>query len=355
MTQAGYVVEVSPVEPLRGYNGLLPGLRSLGCVDEYASTPDFGEDEATVREEDMDEFGNVRPDLLTKPAHIVNPESGNIGLSRWEAGTIWRPEGYGIVDGWVPCIGAEKTPSPTTPNVTQMPVVFYADDQCSTWGNAPGDRNYNFTERKRRARANLLRHESNEIARELWTGGFAAMEGWDNLSLSQSCERLLPIGTASPLIQGLGTLQANLADALGDGQTGLIHATRETVTAWWAAGALFWHVANGAPGGPPGAGVVPNVTYDIYGNTIIASGGYDGSAPDGSIAEGQPWAYASGPIRAQLGALKYVSPEEMQNIQVDINLETVFIERSAVCVFDQPPLFGLSVDLCCTGCIPSGS
>lgn len=348
MSQAGQVVEVEPARRLRGWNGLLPSLQALGMVDEYAASGPTADPMG-----DLDEYGDVRPGLLTKPAHIVSADQNDNDrdLRRWEAGTTWRPIGYGDLETFTPCMGNTKGVSDQVANVVQFPVTLVADDQCSTWGNSnTPPSGYDFEERKRRALANLLRFQSNQAASELWTGAASTAQGWPNLSLSQSCTQLLAPGLSSPLTFALGSLQAFLAESLGDGQVGLIHCTRETATQWWAAGALYWNIEVSPAGGPVGAGVMPNVTYDIYGNVVIASGGYDGSDPDGTIDPAVPWAYASGPIRAQLGGVSFVPDEEWQAIQTDVNLETVRAERSAVMVFDQPSIAGIPVSLCDTCC-----
>lgn len=343
MAQAGLKVQVEPARRLRGWNGLIPTLAAVGMVDEYA-----GDEPDT----NVDEYGDPRPDLLTSPVHMVdpNPNAGR-AVRAWEAGTTWRPEGYGDLVTHTPCNESTKETSEQVDNVVQFPIVVVADDECSTWGNSnTPPRGYDFEERKRRALANLLRKQSNQVADELWTGAAAIAQGWPNLSLSQSATQLLPPGSSSPLTMALGALQDNLAESLGDGQVGIIHATRTTVTQWWSAGALYWNLAGEPPGGVPGAGIVPNVMYDAYGNIVIASGGYDGSDPDGMINPAIPWAYATGPIRLMLGGIHYLSDEESQNIARDVNLETVRAERAAVAVFDEPSIFGIGVNLCCTGC-----
>lgn len=354
MAQAGLKVEVEPPRRLRGWNGLIPTLAALGMVDEYAASAVFGLRADPMA--DMDEYGDVRPNLLTKPVHIVNADQNDSDrdLRRWEAGTTWRPIGYGEVESFTPCMGNTKGVSDQIPNVIQFPIILVSDDQCSTWGNSNvPPMGYDFTERKRRALANLLRFQSNQLGSELWTGDAATAQGWPNLSLAHTAQQLLPPGSSSPLTFALGSLQAFLAETLGDGQTGLIHATRETVTQWWAAGALYWNIDAGPAGGRPGEGVMPNVTFDIYGNAVIASGGYDGSDPDGVITDGVPWAYASGPIRAQLGGISFVpdnSDEEWQAIELTTNLETVRAERAAVTIMDAPSVAGVGVSLCNTCC-----
>lgn len=353
MAQASQVVEVQPARRLHGWDGLLPTLRSLGMVDEYAVSGPSADPLG-----DMDEYGEVRPGLLKRPENIVNADQNDPDrdLRRWEGGVTWRPIGYGDLETFTPCMGNTKGTSDQTPNVVQFPITIVADDECSTWGNSSEPANgYNFEERKRRALANLLRFQSNQLADELWTGSAAAAQGWPNLSLSQSATQLLPPGSASPLTFALGSLQQFLAETLGDGQTGLIHCTRETATQWWAAGALYWNIEGGAAGGPPGAGAMPNVTYDIYGNAIISSGGYDGSDPNGLVTDTVPWAYASGPIRAMLGGVYFVGEQEWMDVARDVNLETVRAERSAVTIFDQPSVAGIPVDLCCTSCGGGGS
>lgn len=293
MAQSGLTVEVPPPPTVSGWGGLLPTLDELGLVLEYSdNAPD----------EDV----------------------------RWEGGHDHRPVGCGDVTPWAPCSGDTKTTGDQPEIVQFNPVVLYADDTCGATG-VP------FDERVERARINLLRKQSNAIANELWTGTMAAAAGWPNLSLSQSAEPLTGPGVSSPLTLALGALQDNLAECLGDGQAGFIHASRATVTEWWRSGALYWEQTNG-------------YMRDAHGNIVIASGGYDGSDPDGIVTSGFPWAYASGPIVVRLAGVQIVpdTPVGAAPALTTSNDITVFAERTASYQLDGCCLFGIAVDLC--GC-----
>lgn len=375
-------LEVAPPPVIKSYAGLLPTLRAAGLV---AQTWQEAVSLAVASGEFVAEWkGNVlTPDsaLALKGETVLTPDPevnedrevplgveaflrgvnviyGSRFLSSFtfhaESQQQHRPIGCGDSAIWVPqCVAdpgvaegqVPKTISEQPDIVTQYPIQIQANDQCSTW--AP-----DLEERKFRAITNLERHESNILANELWTGEQATANGWPNLSLSQSATDLTP-ASSSPLTYALGTLQENLAEGLGDGQAGIIYATRSTVEAWWAAGALYWLQYDNQASYWGANGYL----VDIYNNIIVSSGGFDGSAPDGVITPGVPYAYASGPIVIRLGEM-HVFPGDWYGGAPDVtrdNLFTVYAERYAGYEMDGCAVYGIGVDLCNTCCTTPGS
>lgn len=292
MAQIGPEVPVSPPPYLKGWGGFLPTLRLLNLVEE---------------------------------AEEPQP---------WEMGQVHRPEGCGTAKIIAPCSDDELVVDDQPDNVIALPFGVYGDDGCSTWGYQA----YDYAERVRRAKLNLTLKESNTIASEFWTGAKATAEGWPNPSLRGSSLALLPIGTPSPYRLALGALQDAIGACLGDGQAGMIFATRSTVSTWWQSGLLSYDEDEG-------------IHRDIFGNIVIGSGGFDGSAPDGSVTSTAPWAYATGTIYVRLGQLTDVTDGKvsaaLNRASNDID---VFAQRLVTVTMDECCVFGIGVDLCCNNC-----
>lgn len=324
MANTGVTVEIPAPPKLRGRGGLLDTLRPLGLVREY--TDDVPES-ATQRQRDGED---------ELPGGLLAATRDNIA---WMASSQHRPIGCGDVDDWVECSDGssyvEKVAGEQPENPTQQAWQLVANDACSMFS-------VTYDERVERARENLIRKQSNKIADELWHGTINAAEGWSNLTLAGSATALTV--TATPLSYALGALQEALAECLGDGQAGMIHASRTAVTAWWADGSLYWQEQEG-------------VLYDVFGNVIVSSGAYDGADPDGVVSETEPWAYATGPVVARLGPVMVIPDAEQLGASIDrqTNDLTVWAERSVSYQFDPCCVFGIPVDICNTCCSPSGS
>lgn len=323
MASTGVTIEVPPPPTLRGRGGLVDTLRALGLVREY--TDDVPPD-ATARQRDG---------LDALPGDVWAATRDNIA---WMAASQHRPIGCGDVQDWVECgdsgLYTEKAPGDQPDNPTQNAWQVVADDACGLFS-------VTYDERVERAVENLRRKTSNAIAAELWHGTVATGEGWGNLTLAGSAST---VSTQSPLSYALGALQEAMAECLGDGQAGIIHATRTTVTAWWRDGSLNWDADLG-------------VLLDAYDNVVIASGGYDGADPDGLITPDVPWAYGTGPVVVRLGPVTVLPDRDMWGWSADrtTNDLTVWAERSVSYQLDPCCVYGIGVDVCNTCCTSGGS
>lgn len=340
--------------------GLIPTLRQAGLV---AETWQESVSLAVAAGEFTGSIGGERltPGSALELSGDVDKFAANVDVSygAWLLDSFefraWsvqehRPVGCGDAYPWAPqCVAEDqdvtKTVSSQPERVVQYPLQIQASDQCSTW--AP-----NLEERKRRALANLLRKQSNVLGAELWSGAQALANGWPNLSLSQSATQLTGPGESSPSTLALAALQENLAEELGDGQAGLIHGTRATIQRWYADGNIWFEKA-----GTARFSSQTGYLTDIYGNIFVASGGYDGSDPDGIVTAQQPWAYASGPVVVRLGDIEVLGGEWAHQAPAltENNLATVFAERFASYTLDGCAIFGIAVNLCCADCSESGS
>lgn len=375
-TVAALTTEVPPPPRIATYSGLVPSLRNAGLLSETwqdAVALAIGSEqfEAVYKPGDSDGMtdasGGERPDVSGRrvtveeayeltgtleafldSVTIVQGERfvNSFGeQERWAGGQQHRPIGCSPSRIWSPCEGTEKTYGTQPDIVSQSPFQVYADDQCSTWG-------YPFAERAQRAVTNLVRHQSNTIADELWTGAQNTLEGGSNLSLSQSAVALTSPGDSSPYTFALGALQESLAECLGDGNAGIIWATRNLVQAWFTAGAIWYERAETSNDYWQGDGYL----VDVFGNLIISSGGFDGSDPDGLVTSGVPWAYATGPLVLRLGGIDVIpdSYAGMGPTLQTINEATVVAERAFTYELDGCCIFGIAADLC-NACCGTGS
>lgn len=353
-TVTALTTEVAPPPRIASYSGFLPTLRNAGLVAEG------WRDAVSLAVASGSFIAEWDGDLLTPESALALPDDHeafdrdvtvhygerflpSFWPSRWEGGIDHRPMGCGDASLWAPCDDTTKVTADQPAITGNMPLQVYADDTCSTW--AP-----DLDERKQRAWENLTRHESNKIADEFWTGAKGTAAGYTNLSLVADATDLnAGTGTVSPTTLALAALQEALAQGLGDGQAGLIHATRRTVSKWYQLGAL-WYERDRDLDFWTGDGYL----VDEFGNIIVSSGGYDGSAPDGEAAATttEPWAYATGPVIVRLGGVDYV-PGNWAGMAPDLtsdNLATIFAERAFTYELDPCTIYAIQVSLCDDTC-----
>lgn len=252
---------------------------------------------------------------------------------RWENGATWRPlGGCAQADTWAQCSGVLKLVDPTAPLVEVVPFTVYAGFTCSTWALAE-------EERIAHAEIRLSARESQAIEEEMWKGSLAQANAWPNPFLAGPATTKLTAGAStSPYPYALGNLQDALAECLGSDLAGVIHAPRSTVTLWQS----LHMVSRGTDGR----------IRDLYGNLIVAGGGYDGSSPSGVIdATGKTaWAYATGPVKVITGPV-YITPDDTaEAVDRSTNDITWRAERTAIAAYDPCCVFGINVDRCATVC-----
>lgn len=358
VTTPGRRVEVAPPPRIASYAGLLPTLRNAGLVSEswqdavslaVASGQFVADIQTGTNESGAATFKAITTEsaltltgtyeAFLNKVRVVSGERflPSFDYERWGNVEDHRPIGCQDTSINPPCDGDDKVTTEQPDIVEQYPFWVYADDTCSTW--AP-----DLEERKFRAQANLVRHESNTIADELWTGDVATAQGWPNLSLSQSSTDLG--SEAYPF--ALATLQEVLADCLGDGQAGIIHATRGTVQRWYQSGAI-WYERGGAAEFWSANGYLT----DVFDNIIVSSGGYDGSDPSGVIDPTVPYAYATGPVLVRLGAVQFI-PDTFGQGAPDVTRDNLLVmraERPVTYELDGCCVYGVGVDLCSDACV----
>ena len=332
MAQTGVTIEVSAPPTLPGGGGLVDTLRRVGLVVEYVNADD-----------------PTAPDVDGLSAE-QRAGSAPVGDGRWwetrdsvaaVARSQSRPVGCGDLVDWVDCgHGGDYTSKATSEQpstTTQEGWDVVADDACSTFS-------VRYEERVDRAVTNLVRKQSNSVAAELWRGTLAQEQSWDSLYLAGAAVQVTAPGSPLPLSYALGALQEALGGCLGDGQAGIIHASRTTVTAWLRDGTVLWDSDRG-------------VLVDVFGNVVVASGAYDGSDPDGVTTDGVPWVYATGPVVVRLGPVRLISPaaDWLGSVERQNNDLTVRAERTVNYQFDGCCVFAAAVDICNACCEPGGS
>lgn len=353
-TVTALTTEVAPPPRIKSFSGFIPTLRNAGLVSES------WQDAVALAIWSGQFVAEWKGEPLTAEKALSLPdnhEAFDRGVTvlygerflpsfwpeRWEGGIDHRPMGCGDTSIWAPCDDTTKVTQDQPSITSNQPFQIYADDTCSTWGTP-------LEERKQRAYENLVRHESNTIGDEFWTGAKGIAAGYSNLSLVNDATDLNSgSGVVSPTTLALGALQEALAQGLGDGQAGLIHATRRTVSKWYQLGAL-WYERNLDLDFWTGDGYL----VDEFGNIIVSSGGYDGSEITGenpATAE-TPWAYATGPVVVRLGGVDYV-PADWAGAAPALtrdNDATIFAERAVTYELDPCSVYGVQVSLCVDTC-----
>lgn len=204
---------------------------------------------------------------------------------------------------------------------TQQPVVIVVEDQCSTFGFGP-------REREQRALQAMDQCTQKALEYELWTGALATAAGHANRRLaSPTAVDVTPTpGTPVKIRYGLALLEGAIANS-GCGVRGVIHATRSVASALGGKD-VDGHLETG------------------LGNYVIAGTGYPGTGPNGAQPAGNAvWMYATGPVTYRLDD-PFVPNDEMRE-RVDTSSNSIFTRafRTASAEFDGCAHFAVLVDL----------
>lgn len=203
---------------------------------------------------------------------------------RWAGGIIYTPEApHGtprqVID---PCGVApgDMDPEPEAAAVEWDTYVLHDGVVCSTFGH--GAREWEAVARRR-----LASVESFQLERELWTGTRAQASGWPNPRLASPAADSLHEAGATDAAHGLELLEEYLAKTL-HGQRGAIHATPQVATRWYGLDLIRRE-------GP--------LLLTVMDTIVVPGHGYPGTGPDGTVGDGNVWAYATDEIDVRLGGV----------------------------------------------------
>jgi hypothetical protein len=271
--------------------------------------------------------GVVTPQPLTPPRVGLIASAPTIPTSddRWTAGFSYDPENC---DGEIRLLADcnEETPADPPTNrelVEYMPFVIEAVDRCSTMTQS--------RDREGRVTRLLAAAESKAIESELWRGtkARAMTPDWPNRYLTSNDAEVLTDIPSDPG-EALGCLEQYLADCQVGGR-GMIHASRDVVTAWARAQLLRRE---------------GNLILTILDTIVVPGAGYDGSGPATSAggapqapADSDLWAYATGIVAIRLGSVTTQS-DPRETIDRSTNTQELRAQRFASAVWD-----------CCHGAI----
>lgn len=220
----------------------------------------------------------------TVDAPIPDPAGGTRPV-RWENGFWFEPEGCGESGIRNPASQDEKIIEAGQPPIQAEPFQLWAGDRCTLMDGLG-------REWQRRAQDQLAASESYQIAHELWTGDLTADaldcndEPWPNAYLADptAVDRLTN-GGADP-VDGLACLEAGLAHYL-KGRRGMIHATPQLATHWFAASALRRE---------------GRLLLTALDTIVVPDAGYPGDGPDAPAGATQ-WAYGTDMVQVRLGTV----------------------------------------------------
>ncbi len=230
-----------------------------------------------------------------------------------EVGFAFSPEGCGESDSIssLDCNGGTSKVIPDNPEqVEAWAFGVWAGDKCSPFELGRDWRG--------RAERQLDATTSYHVAHELWTGDEAAAMSAPNRSLASLDSDVLTDGPTSST-DALAVLEYGLGQCY-KGRRGYIHATRHAATYWAQLGLLRRE---------------GNQLLTFLDTVVIADAGYDGSGPEGQVAEdGSQWAYATGQPIIRLGPIATFPDEMAQALNRSTNTVEWRAERLAAASWD---------------------
>lgn len=248
----------------------------------------------------------------------------NETTTRWEQGLSFIPE-MCAVDGMVfdPCdADPGKLAQPIEEYVSYTPFGILQGVSCSTF--SPG------VDVEADARRALNVSRERLISGEFWTGTLvrAATPDLTNPYLASGTAVTQPnTTTATTPVRALAQLETGIS--LCHAGRSMIHARRDTVTYWAAAGLLRRE---------------GNLLLTINDTIVVPGEGYTGSAPSTpDTVPGAPsaWAYATPLVTVRLGSVVNLAPAAPE--VTTENLRTAFAEQFVAVTFDPCCIVGINV------------
>jgi hypothetical protein len=267
--------------------------------------------------------------------------------ARWLSGITFEPVGCGQVGGFAPLCTDSETPSflaskptsssefPQEPSIVEYePYGLWFADVCST----ATFQSRNFVER---AMARYMANESGYMAYEFWAGSVASALGLPNFYLQNGDATDVGLGSAWPVFQALGRLQVEVGVIGGYYGRYMIHAPRDVVSLWYAAGLIRRE---------------GTVLLDAFDNIVVADAGYTGGGPAGEMrSPTTAWIYATDPVQVRRENQVRLLPDRDEvmggaALNRDTNLIEWRVERMVAAYPAGCLHLSVEVDLCDTEC-----
>lgn len=284
----------------------------------------------------VDPLVPIRPPRLSLRRSSTNDPNAATD-QRWVEGFAFTPNG--CADGGI--VSAQCPPEPETKIeedlpaiVTYIPFAVYASARCSTMGG-PVSMDYLMA----RAAQVLDAVTDKQLESEFWTGAYAQANNLPNdyLANSATMENLTPNADIIGGAYALAALQMYLADC-HDGGQGMIHATRATITMWFAQNAGLYRAGD--------------LILDAFDNIIVPGVGYDGSGPTGPEPDADTaWAYATSLVEVKIGAVDPIPASVAQAVNRSTNDATFRAEKPVAAFWDGCCHAGVRVNVCAPVCV----
>lgn len=266
-------------------------------------------------------------------ASIIPEKSTDMRWAESDAVIAYSPEGCQEGETVDPC-------DPPTIEATDRPAIvewhayiLRVTERCSTVSG--------IDDNKARAIRLLEMDTERQLGAEFWEGTLAQAstmpvsgDPWPNTWLANPLDMdILTEAGPVTLTHGLACLEQYLAENNG-GQQGAIHATAQVVTHWESFRLLRRE---------------GNRILTFKDTVVIPSPGYTGTSPDGDIASGDIWAYATDLPRIFLGPPR--ADEIMDSIDRLNNTVEMSAFRPGLVEYQKCRHAGvrLDVDICQTG------
>jgi hypothetical protein len=226
---------------------------------------------------------------------------------RWGNGAVVRMYPCKVPNVWDPCstgsdrVKSESDQAGSAPLFTAF--VVYLDDQCRGGGTSE--------DLDERMRAAFAASEQWAVEQELATGGMMP----SNPYLGDADANIL--GPADP-VEALALLERAIGQG---GKSGIIHADRQTATAWAAHSLLR---VNG------------DKLFTMLGTPVAAGAGYDGADPaSGDTATaGQGWAFGTGGVEIRRSEIEILPGSISEALDRAQNLVKFKAERDYLVTWD---------------------
>jgi hypothetical protein len=249
--------------------------------------------------------------MATEPTYglirsAAKPPPEELADLHWQNGITYEPEGClsGITQD--PCAPTDVDyltgPSP----VDWVPYGLTYALNCTTFSYR--------AERVARTNRGLRMDQERQLGFELWTGSLASLSTlpdaspWPNTWLADSADTAYQLlsGAALSPADALACLEGYLGSHNG-GQEGMIHMSPHAFT-YFAKDNMLKEV--------------DGIWRTNLGHVVVASPGYPGTGPDGTVGDNNVWVYATDMVRVWLGPIQDEDPQDSTDREQN-NMQTL--------------------------------
>lgn len=252
--------------------------------------------------------------LLASAERVPTPDL------HWTAGFAWKPETCLEPQGFNRCDDIDTFPTDADDDVVYyQPPGFRVDKACQL--RQVRDVDLDWVRRQADAATEYA------VASELWHGTLSADAPYVVPTSDQTVNFALADTSVVDVTPTPGTAVTSPTEALGLIERAAMEANRGQQ--------VMIHMDHLiAELSPYNFRTVGNMVFTERGNIVVASGGYDGSSPEGDPpAAGTSWLYATGVVQVRLSDIDVIT-DPVQTIDRNTNTRTIWAQRYFAATFD---------------------